>query len=78
MNNWFVKLDGVRVIQIDDEATPPDVHIELLRTVVGCPTCGVVARVKDRDRVRMIDLTIVGRKIALVWNKRRFECLELQ
>ena len=78
MNQWFVDLEGVRVIQIDDEATPPEVHIELVRTVVGCPSCGVVARVKDRDRVRLVDLSIVGRKIALVWVKRRFICLELE
>jgi transposase len=77
MNQWFVNLEGVRLIKIDDEATPPDVHIELQRSVVGCPSCGVVARVKDRHSVRMIDLSMAGRKIALVWNKRRFVCLEL-
>jgi transposase len=76
MNLWFVNLEHVRLIQIDDEAPIPEVHIELIRTVVGCPSCGVVASVKDRDRVRLVDLTMAGRLIVLVWNKRRFCCLE--
>ena len=62
MSQWFVNLDGVRLIQIDDEAVVPEVHIELERDVVGCPTCGVVASVKDRRLVPLVDLTMVGRK----------------
>ena len=76
MNLFFVNLDGVRLIQIDDEAVVPDVHIELEREVVGCATCGVVAGVKDRHPVTLVDLTMAGRKIVLVWNKRRFRCAE--
>jgi transposase len=76
MNLYFVNLEGVRVLGIDDEADIPEVHIELVRELVGCPTCGVVARVQDRRAVRLIDLSMAGRKVALVWNKRRFICLE--
>ena len=76
MNLFFVNLDGVRVLGVDDEVTIPEVHIELERLVAGCPTCGVVARVQGRSPVRLIDLSMAGRKIALVWNKRRFICLE--
>ena len=76
MNLFFVNLDGVRLIKIDDEALVPEVHIELERSLVGCPTCGVVAVVEDRHPVTMVDLTMAGRKIVLVWNKRRFRCAE--
>ena len=76
MNQFFVNLEGVRVLGIDDGALIPEVHIELERDVVGCPSCGVVARVQGRHGVRLIDLSMVGRKVALVWNKRRFICLQ--
>ena len=51
-------------------------HVELERELVGCPTCGVVATVKDRHPVSLVDLTMVGRQICLVWNKRRFRSAE--
>ena len=35
MNLFFVNLDGVRLIKIDDDAVVPEVHIELEREVVG-------------------------------------------
>ena len=76
MNLFFVNLDGVRLIKIDDEAVVPEVHVELERSLVGCPTCRVVAVVKDRHPVTLVDLTMAGRKIILVWNKRRFRCAE--
>ncbi len=76
MNRFFVNLEGVQLIQIDDEALVPEVHVELVREVVGCPSCGVVAVVKDRHRVPLADLTMVGRTFVLVWNKRRFACRE--
>ncbi len=56
MNLFFVNLDGVRVLGVDDEVAIPEVHIELERLVAGCPTCGVVARVQGRSPVRLIDL----------------------
>jgi hypothetical protein len=35
MNQWFVNLEdaGVRLVQIDDEAVIPEVHIELERSL---------------------------------------------
>ncbi|HVA07149.1 MAG TPA: transposase family protein [Acidimicrobiales bacterium] len=77
MNLFFVNLEGVRVLGVNDEAETPEVHVELVREIVGCPTCGVVAGVKDRHRVTLVDLTMAGRMVVLVWNKRRFRCLEL-
>ena len=76
MTLYLVNLEGVRVLGIDDEAVVPEVHVELERSLVGCPVCGVVASVKDRHRVCLVDLTMAGRQVALVWNKRRFVCKE--
>ena len=76
MTLYLINLEGVRVLGIDDEAVVPEVHVELERGVVGCPTCGVVAVVKDRHPVTLIDLTMAGRQVVLVWNKRRFACRE--
>ncbi len=76
MNLFFVNLEGVRVIQIDDEAVVPEVHIELERRC-RLSSLRVVAWVKDRHPVSLVDLTMADRKIVLVWNKRRFACREL-
>jgi len=76
INLFFVNLEGVRVLGVNDEPVIPEIHIELVRQLVGCSSCGVVARVQARSAVRLIDLSMAGRKVALVWNKRRFICLE--
>ena len=53
---------------------PVTVHFECRREAVGCPECGVVAYVKDRDRVTLVDLPMNGRPTRVVWHKRRFFC----
>ena len=53
---------------------PVTVHFECRRVDVGCPECGVLARVKDRDRVSLVDLPMNGRPTRVVWHKRRFFC----
>ncbi len=53
---------------------PVTVHFECRRVDVGCPECGVVARVKDRDQVTLVDLPTNGRPTRVVWHKRRFCC----
>ncbi len=53
---------------------PVSVHFECRRVDVGCPECGVLARVKDRDRVSLVDLPMNGRPTRVVWHKRRFFC----
>jgi transposase len=50
------------------------IHFECRRAVTGCPECGVVARVKDRYRVTLVDLPMNGRATRVVWHKRRFFC----
>ena len=37
------------------------IHFECRRGDVGCPECGVLARVKDRHLVSLVDLPMSGR-----------------
>ena len=52
------------------------IHFECRRGDVGCPECGVLARVKDRHLVSLVDLPMSGRPTRVVWHKRRFLCPE--
>ena len=73
----FVDLPEIHVLGVEgDYREPFIVHFESRRAVVGCPECGVVARVKDRPLVTLVDLPINGRPVSLVWHKRRFCCVE--
>jgi hypothetical protein len=38
--------------------------------------CGVIAQVKDRPVIELVDLPSFGRPTRLVWHKRRWSCLE--
>jgi transposase len=73
----FVDLPEINVLGVEGEHREPlTVHFESRRAVVGCPECGVVARVKDRPLVTLVDLPINGRPTSLVWHKRRFCCAD--
>jgi transposase len=65
-----VVLDAER---IDDVIV---VTVETPKVFVGCPTCGVVAWVKDRRTVELVDFPISGTPSRLRWRKRRFCCPE--
>ena len=52
------------------------VHVESSPIPVGGPTCGVLARVKDRRTLELVDLPIAGTPTHLSWRKRRWCCLE--
>jgi transposase len=78
--NRCLSLVGLPDITILDVEDVPDaalrVHVEMPRSARGCPTCGVMAHVKDRRRVELVDLSMGGRPMRLVWVKRRFRCPE--
>jgi transposase len=72
--NRFSRLPDVVVL---DLVEPGDdgvvrIHVELEAVPQGCPSCGVVAHVKDRRRVELVDLALLGCPTRLVWHKRRF------
>lgn len=73
----LVGLPGITILDVQDVANAPlRVHIELTKRTVGCESCGVVAHVKDRPVVELVDLSIGRRPTRLVWHKRRFRCPE--
>ena len=77
MCELLVGLPEVNVLGIEDiEAGPLHVRIETRMTTAGCPTCGVVAKPKDRRQVVLVDLPAFGRATRLVWLKRRWLCLD--
>jgi transposase len=45
-------------------------------TVVGCPSCGVVAHAHGRQTVELIDAPCFTAPVRLWWRKRRFRCPE--
>jgi transposase len=66
----FVVVEG-RVVAGEFELT-----VETTAAVVGCSGCGVRARSKGRSRVRVRDVDAFGRRVQLVWVKRRWRCPE--
>ncbi len=69
-------LDGFRVLSALEENGELFVLVETTSEVVGCPECGVVARIKERPRVEVRDVAAGGRPVRLVWRKRRWVCRE--
>ncbi|MGH9081630.1 MAG: ISL3 family transposase, partial [Acidimicrobiales bacterium] len=58
----------------DDPNGEARIHVETIADRAGCPSCGVVAKVKDRPVVVLVDLPVFGRCSRLVWHKRRWWC----
>ena len=69
-------LRGFRVLAVTEDGDELLVGIETIRRAAGCPSCGVIARTKDRLRVIIRDLPAFDRRVRLVWSKRRFSCPE--
>lgn len=77
MCELLVGLPDVNVLGVEDEPGEPlRIHIETLAETVGCPLCGVVAHVKDRSVIELVDLPAFGRCARLCWHKRRLRCPE--
>jgi transposase len=77
MCRLLVGLPSVNVLGVVDllPAVPLVVHVETaLEAPEQCDGCGVEARLKDRDRVVLIDLPCFGRRARLLWRKRRWRC----
>jgi transposase len=70
-----VGLPAVTVLGVDDERVDAVVvHIESCSDRPVCPGCGLVAWVKDRPAVELVDLPCFGRPARLVWRKHRWRC----
>ena len=72
---WMIGLRAIAFLGAEDGAgDQARIHVETKPSLVGCPRCGVLARIKDRSRVELVDLPLFGRPTRLVWHKRRWTC----
>jgi transposase len=72
----LVGLDGFRVLAVTETSDELIVEIETTADVVGCGECGTRAEAHERMAVAVRDLPCFGRPARLVWNKRRWRCVE--
>jgi transposase len=68
-------LDGLAVTAVRERADELEVEVELTVPASSCRLCGgTELEVKERPRVRVRDLPLAGRRVTIVWRKRRFRC----
>ncbi len=66
-------LDGLAVTAVRERAEELEVEVELIVVASSCRLCGgSELEVKERPRVRVRDLPLAGRRVTLVWRKRRW------
>lgn len=70
----LVGLTDVCIVGLEEIDGPVRVHIESRTPRPGCSVCGVLAVVKDRTTVELVDLPCFGRAARLCWRKRRWCC----
>ncbi|HEY9376428.1 MAG TPA: ISL3 family transposase [Jiangellaceae bacterium] len=73
----LVGLKDVRVVHY--QRCGPDVELMIEQVVdeVRCPSCGGLARVKERPVVRYVDLPVFGIPMHLAWRKHRMRCVDV-
>ena len=73
MCELLIGLPDVNVLAVDDS----DVLTVVIETRdrPKCLGCGGRPRVKDRDRVLLVDLPVFGRPSRLLWRKHRWQCV---
>lgn len=67
-------LAGFEVLAAADAAGELELLVATTADLVGCPSCGAVARAKDRRPTWVRDLPIGGRPVVLCWWKRVWSC----
>jgi len=70
-------LPGFRVVAVTETEVEVVIDIETTVEVMGCAACGSRAESQDRMPVAVRDLACFGRPTRLVWNKRRWRCVEV-
>ena len=72
MCELLVGLDHVDVLDVEVEGLEVTITIETRQILVGCPSCGVLARSKGRRSVRLADVNHGFRRVNVLWIKRRW------
>ena len=72
----FRSLPGLHVIGVERDPGGLQITVESAPTVMGCPSCGVVAGSHGRRTVRLVDTPCFGAPTVVWWRKRTWECVE--
>jgi transposase len=67
-------LPGFEVLAAADAGGELELLVQTTADLVGCPSCGAVARAKDRRPTWVRDLPIGGRPVVICWVKRVWSC----
>jgi len=67
---------GIHVIDVGWRDGRLRLTVETGTTVMGCPTCGVVAESHGRRERRLHDIPAFGAPVELLWRVRRWRCDE--
>lgn len=77
MCELLVGLPDVSILGVDDDVGGfLCIYIESTAGRPGCSKCGVLAHLKDRSVVELVDLPCFGRPTRLIWHKCRWRCAE--
>lgn len=74
MTAALVGLAGFRVLAAAEAGGELKLLVETTADLVGCPSCGAVARAKDRRPTWVRDFPIGGRPVVICWVKRIWCC----
>ncbi len=69
-------LAGFVLLAVSELGGEVEQAVETTERVVGCPGCGVLARLHNRRPVRVCDLPAAGQVVTLIWVKRVRRCVE--
>jgi transposase len=72
----LLDLDGFQLVSAELVGDEWQLAVQTMATVIGCVGCGVRATPHGRRTVRVRDLPISGRPVALLWRKRLWRCRE--
>jgi transposase len=70
----LIGLDGFEILAAADAGGELELLVQTTADLVGCPSCGAVARAKDRRPSWVRDLPVAGRPVVLCWVKRVWCC----
>lgn len=77
MCELLVGLPDVRSLGVHGRANDVlRIYVESKGERPGCTNCGVLAQLKDRAAVELVDLACLGRATRLIWHKCRWKCAE--